>query len=322
LFVDNITLRYRSDPRREPTARSDFLMRDPYDILGVAKDADIKEIKKAYRKLARQHHPDLHPGDRASEDRFKEVSSAYDFLSDPDRKAKYDRGEIDAAGSPKAQRRFYRDFAEAAGGERYADPSASFHAFEDIDILSEMFRGARRDRRHQRGADLSERIEVDFLDAVNGAERELVLPTGKHVKMRIPAGAVDGQVMRLKGQGLPGPGGGSSGDLLLELSIRPHPKFTRAGNDIVSELPITLSEAVLGGRVEVATVDGSVNLTIPKGSNTGTRLRVRGKGALLADGHRGDHYVTLKVVLPNPPDDDLVRLVEGWAPSHPYRVRD
>jgi DnaJ-class molecular chaperone len=140
--------------------------------------------------------------------------------------------------------------------------------------------------------------------------------------MRIPAGAVDGQVLRLKGQGLPSPGGGPSGDLMLELAVRTHPRFTRSGNDISAELPITLGEAVLGGKAEVPTVDGTVNLTIPKGSNTGSRLRVRGKGVPLADGSRGDHYVTLKVMLPSPPDDELARLVGDWAPAHPYRVRD
>jgi DnaJ-class molecular chaperone len=297
-------------------------MRDPYEVLGVAKGADIKDIKKVYRKLARQLHPDLHPGDKQAEERFKEVSAAFDFLSDPERKAKYDRGEIDAAGAPTMQRRFYRDFAESAGGDRYADAAAAFRAFEDIDILNEMFRGLRREQRKMRGADLTERLEVDFLDAVNGAERELILPTGKHVKVRIPPGATDGQVLRLKGQGLPSPGGGPSGDLLLELQVRPHPRFSREGNDTAAELPITLAEAVLGGKVEVPTVDGTVSLTIPRGSNTGTRLRVRGKGVPQPGGGRGDHYVTLKVVLPSPPDEELTRLIAEWAPKHPYRVRD
>lgn len=297
-------------------------MRDPYEVLGVAKGADIKEVRKVYRKLARQYHPDLHPGDKEAESRFKEIAAAYDFLSDPELKAKYDRGEIDASGAPRMERRFYRDFAERAGAERYADPTAAFRAFEDIDILSELFRGMRREQRKLRGADLSERIEIDFLDAVNGAERELVLPTGKRVKVRIPPAAVDGQILRLKEQGLPGPAGGPPGDLLLELSVRPHPRFTREGNDISSEVPITLGEAVLGGKVEVPTVDGTVSVTVPKGSNTGTRLRVRGKGVPLPSGGRGDHYVTLKVVLPSPPDEELTRFVAAWAPAHPYRVRD
>jgi DnaJ-class molecular chaperone len=298
-------------------------MRDPYEVLGVPKGADAKDIKKAYRKLARQHHPDLHPGDAKAEDRFKEVSAAYDFLSDPARKTKYDSGEIDAAGMPKAERRFYRDFAETGGGgNRYADASAAFRGFEDLDILNELFRGARRNHRKLRGSDLSERIEIDFLDAVNGSERELVLTTGKRIKVRIPPAAEDGQILRLKGQGLPGPGGGPAGDLLLELKVRPHPRFSRAGSDISADLPITLAEAVLGGKVEAPTVDGPVSLTIPKGANSGTRLRVRGKGVPLPHGGRGDHYVTLKVVLPSPVDDELTRLVTAWAAKHPYRVRD
>jgi DnaJ-class molecular chaperone len=173
-----------------------------------------------------------------------------------------------------------------------------------------------------RGADVQQQVEVDFLDAVNGAQRELLLPDGRRLKVTIPPGTTDGQTLRLKGQGAAGPGGGPSGDLLLEIKVRPHPQFTRKDNDIYAELPITLGEAVLGGRIEVPTVDGTVSMTVPKGSNTGSRLRVRGKGAPPpGGGPRGDHYVTLKVVLPDPPDADLKRFVEEWGPKHSYRVR-
>lgn len=298
-------------------------MRDPYEVLGVTKGADTKEIKKAYRKLARTLHPDLHPGDKAAEERFKEVASAYDLLSDAEKKAAYDRGEIDASGAPRPERRFYRDYAEAGpGGARYADPNEFFYDLGGADIFADLFRGARRDARKARGADLQQRIEVDFLDAVNGAQRELLLPDGRRLKVTIPPGTTDGQTLRLKGQGAASPGGGPSGDLHLEIRVRPHPQFTRKDNDIYAELPVTLGEAVLGGRIEVPTVDGTVSMTVPKGANTGTRLRVRGKGAPPpGGGPRGDHYVTLKVMLPPSPDDELVRFVEEWSPKHPYRVR-
>jgi DnaJ-class molecular chaperone len=298
-------------------------MRDPYEVLGVTKGADTKEIKKAYRKLARTLHPDLHPGDKAAEERFKEVASAYDLLSDAEKKAAYDRGEIDASGAPRAERRFYRDYAEAEpGGARYADPNEFFYDLGGADIFADLFRGARRDARKARGADLQQRIEVDLLDAVNGAQRELLLPDGRRLKVTIPPGTTDGQTLRLKGQGAASPGGGPSGDLHLEIRVRPHPQFTRKDNDIYAELPVTLGEAVLGGRIEVPTVDGTVSMTVPKGANTGTRLRVRGKGAPPpGGGPRGDHYVTLKVVLPPSPDDELGRFVEEWSPKHPYRVR-
>jgi DnaJ-class molecular chaperone len=296
-------------------------MKDPYEVLGVGKDTDIKDIKKAYRKLARAHHPDLRPGDKAAEERFKEVAAAYDFLSDEKKKAAYDRGEIDAAGAPKAERRFYRDFAEAGPGSRYADPGEYFHDLEGMDVFADLFRGVRRDPRKVRGADIQQSVEVDFLEAVNGASRELVLPDGRRLKVTIPSGTNDGQTLRLKGQGAAGPGGGPSGDLHLEIRVRPHPSFTRKGDDIWADVPVTLAEAVLGGRIEVPTVDGPVSMTIPKGANTGTRLRVRGKGVPIADGGRGDHYVTLQVKLPDPPDADLVRLIQEWSAGHAYRVR-
>ena len=296
-------------------------MKDPYEVLGVAKGADIKDVKKAYRKLARTLHPDLRPGDKAAEDRFKEVAAAYDFLSDEKKKQAYDRGEIDASGAPKAERRFYRDFAEAGPGTRYADPGEYFHDIEGMDVFADLFRNARREAQKVRGVDIQQRVDVDFLDAVNGAARELVLPDGRRLKVTIPAGTSDGKTLRLKGQGAASPGGGPSGDLHLEIHVRPHALFTRKDNDIWANLPITLGEAVLGGKIEVPTVDGTVSMTVPKGSNTGTRLRVRGKGVPIAGGGRGDLYVTLQVMLPTPPDPDLVTFVEQWSANHSYRVR-
>jgi DnaJ-class molecular chaperone len=301
-------------------------MRDPYEILGVAKGADIKEVKKAYRKLARQLHPDLHPGDTKAENQFKEVSSAHQFLSNADQKARYDRGEIDASGAPRAERTFYRTYADGRPGSRYSDPQEVFRDPDGMDIFADLFRGVRHSAAWQaeqmRHADTRHRLEIDFLDAANGAVREIVLPGGKRLKVTIPPGATDGQVLRLRGQATQSAGGGRAGDVLIEIEVRSHPMFTRKGDDIHAELPITLPEAVLGARIEVPTVAGNVTLTVPKGANTGTRLRVKGKGVMAPGGRgRGDHYVTFKVMLPDKPDPELAELVEKWAAGHPYRVR-
>jgi DnaJ-class molecular chaperone len=302
-------------------------MRDPYEVLGVTKGTDIKEVKKAYRKLARQLHPDLHPGDTKAENRFKEVSSAHQFLSNADQKTRYDRGEIDASGAPRAERTFYRTYAEGRPGSRYSDPQEVFRDPEGMDIFADLFRGVRHNAGWQaeqmRRADVRHKLEIDLVDAANGTICEVVLPGGKRLKVTIPPGSTDGQALRLRGQAPHGSGGGRGGDVLIELRVRPHPMFTRNGNDIHAELPITLPEAVLGSRIEVPTVAGNVTLTVPKGANTGTRLRIKGKGGMVPGGRsRGDHYVTFKVMLPDKPDPELAELVEKWAERNPYRVRE
>jgi len=298
-------------------------MRDPYDVLGVAKGADDKVVKTAYRKLARELHPDLHPGDRGAEERFKEVAAAYDFLSDADKKGRYDRGEIDASGVPRARRTFYRNYADSDSGSRYGDPRGAFQDFADFDLFSDLFRGATGGRggSKSRGRDTQVTLELDLVEAIRGGGREIALSGGKRLKVTLPPGSADGQVLRLQGQGLPGAGGGAAGDLLITLAVRPHPLFRRDGDDILADLPVSLGEAVLGGRVEVPTVDGPVTLTIPKGANTGTRLRLRGKGAPKPGGGRGDQYVTLQVVLPDPPDPELERFVAGWPAGRSYPIR-
>jgi DnaJ-class molecular chaperone len=302
-------------------------MRDPYEVLSVSKGADIKDVKKAYRKLARDLHPDLHPGDPRVEDRFKEVAAAYDFLSDPNKKAPYDRGEIDASGSPRAGRTFYRTYTQGGHpGSRQHDPQEAFNDLDGTDIFSELFRGRRRTSNwraaKRQGDDIRHQLTLDFEDAVKGTTKEIVLTNGNRVKLTIPVGSEDGQVLRLRGKGMPGVGGGPAGDVRVELRIKPHRTFTRAGKDIHSDVPVTLQEAVLGAKIEVPTIDGPVTLTIPKGSNTGTRLRLKGRGAQ-TQGHdsRGDQYVALKIMLPEEPDPDLIKLVEEWAAAHPYRVR-
>jgi len=298
-------------------------MRDPYEVLGVTKGASAKDVKQAYRKLARDLHPDLHPGDTAAEDRFKDVAAAYDFLSDDEKKARYDRGEIDASGAPKAERQFYRQYAETGpGGMRYSNPGDFFRDFENADVFSDLFRGSRRGQRMTQGADIRAQVQVDFLDAVNGATRELSLPGGRKLKVTIPPGTEDSQVLRLKGQGEPAAARGEPGDLHLEIKVTPHTRFKREGNDIHLELPLTLGEAVLGGKIDVPTVDGTVNLKIPKGANSGMRMRIRGKGvASRGNEPRGDQYVTLQVMLPETVDPELEDFVRTWSEAHPYQPR-
>ncbi|HVO14539.1 MAG TPA: J domain-containing protein [Alphaproteobacteria bacterium] len=299
---------------------------DPYAVLGVAKTASADEIRKAYRKLAKKLHPDLNPGDKAAEEKFKKVTAAYDLLSDPEKRKRFDAGEIDASGAERPPEHFYRHYAESGPGQRY-DSRAGYADFGDLgDIFSDLFgRGGAggRGRMRMQGADVRYQLTVDFLDAVNGAKKRLTMPDGKTLDVAIPAGLADGQTLRLKGQGEPAPqGGGTAGDAYVEIRVAPHKLFERKGQDIHVEVPVTLSEAVLGGKVTVPTVTGPVTMTVPKGANTGTTLRLREKGALSAKtGKRGDQYVRLKVVLPDRPDAELERLVREWSAKHPYDVR-
>ena len=286
-------------------------MKDPYDILGVARNASADDIRKAYRKLAKTLHPDLNPGDKTAEARFKEASAAYDLLSDATKRARFDAGEIDASGAERPRQHFYRDFAGGSGADDRYYTASGFADFGDADdILSELF--GRAGRRRLRGSDLHFRLRVDFLAAVNGASERVTLPDGRTIEVTIPAGVEEGQTLRLKGKGEPAPEGGEAGDALIELSIAPHALFERRGHDILLELPITLSEAVLGGRVKTPTPTGAVMLTIPRGSNTGAVLRLKGKGAR-AGASAGDQLVTLKIVLPAKPDAGLEDFAATWS---------
>ncbi len=249
---------------------------DPYKVLGVARDATPDQIRRAYRRLAKQLHPDLNPGDKAAEERFKAVSAANEILSDPERRGRYDRGEIDASGNERAARPRpppgWRGFAEGAEGARYAHATTEGGAFtEDLnDLFGQFFRarggaaGAGGAEVRMRGRDELYGLEVAFLDAVQGATRRLTLPDGRTLDVRIPPGSEDGQTLRLRGQGGPGFNGGPAGDALIEIHVAPHPNFRRDGNDIRLDLPVTLSEAVLGGKVPVPTPGGTVNLTVPR----------------------------------------------------------
>jgi DnaJ-class molecular chaperone len=291
------------------------LAADPYEVLGVKKDASQSDIQKAYRALAKKLHPDLNPGNKQAEERFKEVSAAYDLLGDEKKRARFDAGEIDASGAERPQQRqYYRDFADA--GSQYSN-DAGFADFADDDILSQIFRGRGRGGPvNMRGQDRHYRLELEFLDAINGATQHITLPDGASLDVRIPAGTRDGQTLRLRGKGAPGIGEGPPGDALVEVTVRPHRTFSRDGDNIRVELPISLSEAVLGGKVTVPTPTGPVTMTVPKWSNTGAVLRLKGRGVTRADGDKGDELVALKIVLPEKPDPELESLIAKWGGAY------
>jgi DnaJ-class molecular chaperone len=296
---------------------------DPYKILGVPRDASDGEIRKKYRNLAKKLHPDLNPGDREAEAKFKEVSAAYDLLSDREKRARFDRGEIDASGAERPRHReYYRDFADAGAGFRTYDSDAGFADFiNGGDILSEIFGRAGRDQMRSRGGDVRYRMTVPFLDAINGATRRLTMPDGSVLEVVIPPGSRNHQTLRLRGKGRPGRNGGPPGDALVELDVEPHPVYRRDGDDIHFDLPISLSEAMLGGRITVPTPAGTVTMTIPRGANTGRVLRLKGKGVPRADGSRGNALAHLQVMLPDPPDPELERCISRWTEGRTHNPR-
>lgn len=291
---------------------------DPYKILGVARTASPAEIKSAYRKLAKSLHPDLHPGDKAKEAQFQAVTAAHDIIGDPETRKRFDAGEIDASGQERPQRQYYRDHAGADPQGRYAS-GAGYGDFEDLsDVFSDLF-GARAQGRQghaqgfaARGGDLRYHLEVDFMDAVQGARRAVPLPDGTAIDLTIPAGITDGQTLRLRGKGQPGLGGGPAGDAYVEITVRPHAVFTRDGNDIEVEVPIRFDEAVLGARIEVPTLSGKVLMGIPKGASSGQRLRLKGKGVNPARGVAGDQFVRLRIVTPARPDAEMEAIAQRW----------
>jgi DnaJ-class molecular chaperone len=297
-------------------------MADPYEILGVTCEATIDEIRKAYRRLAKKNHPDLHPGDKGAETRFKEIASAYDIVGDEKKRARFDRGEIDASGAERQQpeREFYREHAEASGpGFKYERHWDGNGHDDNSDLFAGLF-GRRRPRTKARGPDVGYTFSVEFTEAINGAKKRVVMADGKTFDITIPTGLKDGQTLRLRGQGHSGLGGAGSGDALVEIHVKPHPIFRRDGNNIRSMLSVTPGEALAGAKVRVATVSGAVELAVPKGSNTGTILRLRRKGVPSADGN-GDHLVELQVMLPDHADDELIRCLREWEAKHPYDPR-
>ncbi|KJC59640.1 molecular chaperone DnaJ [Bradyrhizobium sp. LTSPM299] len=287
-------------------------MRNPYEVLGVDPTTSSAEIQKAYRKLAKKLHPDLNPGDKAAEEKFKEVAGAYDLLSDADKRKRFDAGEIDASGAERPQQHFYRDYAASDAAHPYADNSGYADYMDSDDAFAELLRRSEQARANRRGRDLHYSLAIDFAESITGASKRLTLPDGGTLDVTIPPGFIDGQMIRLRGKGAPGTGKGGAGDALIEVEVRPDPRFTREGDDIALELPISLSEAVLGGKIRVPTPTGDVTMTVPKGSNTGTTMRLRGKGAPRHGGGHGDEFVKLKVVLPKGPDPELEAFVSNW----------
>jgi DnaJ-class molecular chaperone len=314
------------------------MAKDPYTVLGVKRDASDAEIQKAFRRAAKKSHPDLFPGDKKAEDRFKELNAANDIIGDPAKRARFDRGEIDASGVEVRPNPFARGsrgpggfsggFQGGFGGGHqggFGQQSGGF-AFEDLsDLFGGMFRGGGGGGGgggnpfggHQAPPeDTRFKLDVDFADAATGATRRVTLPGGKSLDITIPAGINDGQTIRLKGQGNQG------ADALVEVKIKPDPMYRREGRDIHVEVPVSLGEAVLGGKVEVPTVHGPVTVTVPQGANTGSKLRLKGKGvAASKKDPAGDQYVTLKVVLPKTPDPELEEFVKTWAAKKPYNPR-
>ncbi len=295
------------------------MAKDPYAVLGVAKTASADDIKKAYRKLVKQLHPDLHPGDKKAADRFKDVAAAYDIVGDAEKRAKFDKGEIDESGQERPQQRYYRDYADEGGARQYQ----SARGFADLggfsDLFGDFFGGGAGGS--PRGQHVHYRLEVDFLTAATGGQQRITMPDGKQLGVTIPEGVTDGQTLRLKGLGHPGPADAPPGDALIEIHIRPHPHFERRGDDIVSELVIGLDEAVLGGKVEAPTISGRVMVAIPKGASSGQSLRLKGKGIKGKGGVAGDHLIRLKIVLPKVIDEELSSFMQTWREKHAYDPR-
>lgn len=308
-------------------------MRDPYTVLGVARSATADDIKKAFRRLARTMHPDLHPSDAQAADRFKEINAAYGIIGDADKRAKFDRGEIDAAGNPRAPYGFGgggRRGGAGGGGSRAGGPFgfdfdstfADDELFNDIFARASKAKADAKARTQPKGPDSHYRLKVPFREAALGATRRIRLTNGKTVDVRIPPRSEDGTTLRLKGQGLSGMAGGPAGDALVEVAIKDGDSYHRDGDDVTVEVPVTLKEAVLGGKITVPTLTGKVAVTVPEGSNSGTVLRLRGKGLpkTSGDGH-GDYLVRLRVVLPDPRDAALKDFCDRWNPSGDQDVR-
>ena len=297
----------------------------------MARSASQDDLRKAFRKLAKQHHPDANPGDKASEEKFKRITAAFDILGDPEKRAKFDRGELDADG-----RESHPGFRGGPGG-----PGAGFGRgfggrgptmgpdIDLADIFGDMFGGgAGRGQGRgfggpQRGQDVRARLDIDLEESILGAKKRIAFADGRPLDVAIPAGATDGQTLRLKGQGAPGHPGrygraGPAGDALIELSIRPHPVFRREGDGLVMDLPVSVPDAVLGGKVQAETPEGPVTLSLPAGSNSGSTLRLKGRGLATGDGKRGDLLARIVVTLPEKPDAELTRFAETWRKDRPY----
>ncbi len=299
-------------------------MADPYSTLGVARSASEAEIKSAYRKLAKELHPDRNRDNPKAAEKFSAATNAYDLLSDKDKRARFDRGEIDADGNPAAPFGFGGGGGRGQSGGGFDTGGADFG-----DIFEGLFGGAGRrgggggfggfgrQAPPQKGANVTYRLAVQFIDAATLAPQRITLQDGKTIDLKLPAGVESGTQMRLSGKGQAGPGG--AGDAIVTIDVKPHAFFTRDGDNVLLDLPITLNEAVSGGKVKVPTVDGPVMLGVPAGTASGKTLRLRGRGFTGKDGQRGDQLVTLHIDVPA--DDPAIRsLVESWQDQRAVRA--
>lgn len=309
------------------------MARDPYLELGVSRTASAAEIRKAFHKLAKQHHPDANKGDKKSEERFKQVSAAFDIIGDAEKKKKFDAGEIDVDGRETGRGGFGGGGSPFGGGfNRGGGGFQRGGAGEGPEIdLNDLFgdilgrnRGAGAGSGgfgggggfSPKGADVRARLDIDLEESIKGGKKRVAFSDGRTIDVTIPAGAQEGQTLRLKGQGSPGRGG--QGDALIELAIKPHPIYRPENGALVMDLPISVPDAVLGGKVEAPTPDGNVTLSIPKASNTGAKLRLKGRGLADAKGVRGDLFARLVVTLPDAPDAELEKFAEAWRKDRPY----
>jgi DnaJ-class molecular chaperone len=298
---------------------------DLYAILGVKRSATNDDIRRAYRKLAKDLHPDQNRNDPKSEEQFKRVSAAFAVLGNPDKRRRYDGGEIDAMGNERANP-FYKEYAGAdpgfgAGRDGFGGSHTGSGDFSDI--FGDLFgRRGPNGAFTMRGMDYRYNLEISFLEAVNGVKKRVQFPDNETLDITVPAGVETGQTLRLKHKGGPGAGRGEPGDALIELKVVPHTLFGRDGDNITLELPVSLNEAVLGARVEVPTIGGRVTVAVPKGASSGQVLRLRGKGVKNnRSGALGDQLITLKIVLPAEIDGDLERFMQEWTQKHPYDPR-
>ncbi|MFZ5670879.1 MAG: DnaJ C-terminal domain-containing protein [Pseudomonadota bacterium] len=305
------------------------MARDPYLELGVPRTASAEEIRKAFRKLAKQHHPDANPGNKAAEETFKRVSAAFDVIGDEEKRRKFDRGEIDAEGReqhPGFQGGPWGPGGASGGRYRPGPGSPGFEGVDINDILGEVFgqRGGPGGRAGfgfggGRGGDLRAHLDIDLEEAIRGGRKRIAFSDGRTLDVNIPKGAQDGQTLRLKGQGAPGRAG--PGDALIEIGLKPHPLYRRDGADLHMDLPVSAPDAILGGKVEASTPDGPVTLTVPRHSNSGAQLRLKGRGFVNARGQRGDLFARLIVTLPDVVDPALEKMAEQWRKERPYAPR-
>lgn len=287
---------------------------DPYQELGVSRTADADTLRKSFRKLAKELHPDRNPGDAKAEERFKRVSGAFDLLGDPEKRARFDRGEIDADGREAARGPDPRGGGPGGFGAR-------FEGADLDDILGEMFSrggGGGGGFSPRGGQDVRSRLEIDLEEAIRGGAKRVAFPDGRQLDVTIPKGAHDGQTLRLKGQGRPGRGA-AAGDALIELAVRPHPVFQADGADLRMDLPVSLPDAVLGAKVTAPTPEGEVQLTVPRRASSGATLRLKGRGGVDPQtGRRGDLFARLMITLPEGDDPELDGFAEAMRRDRPY----